>query len=124
MNIAKTELRASVSPIGLARRQCSGPVFKRCSLRISIRTPAILTAVLRGFPPPLQTNSGIIYQLGRGRFLRNTFQLFIHYSSYHPTMYSLVADSFVKFRSRKPRLTTVGIRYPDHAKPSIRKSWH
>jgi hypothetical protein len=27
-------------------------------------------------------------------------------------------------RSRKPRLTTVGIRCADHGTPSIRKSWH
>jgi hypothetical protein len=27
-------------------------------------------------------------------------------------------------RSRKPRITAVGIRYADHATPSIRKSWH
>jgi hypothetical protein len=27
-------------------------------------------------------------------------------------------------RSRKPRLTTVGIRCADHATPSIRKGWH
>jgi hypothetical protein len=27
-------------------------------------------------------------------------------------------------RSRKPRLTAVGIRCTDHATPSIRKSWH
>jgi hypothetical protein len=28
------------------------------------------------------------------------------------------------YRSRNPRLTTVGIRCADHAIPSIRKSWH
>jgi hypothetical protein len=28
------------------------------------------------------------------------------------------------FRSREPRLTTVGVRFADHATPSIRKSWH
>jgi hypothetical protein len=29
-----------------------------------------------------------------------------------------------RLRSRKSRLTTVGIRCADHATPSIRKSWH
>jgi hypothetical protein len=27
-------------------------------------------------------------------------------------------------RSRKPKLTAVGVRWADHATPSIRKSWH
>jgi hypothetical protein len=30
----------------------------------------------------------------------------------------------ISIRSRKPRLTTVGIRCADHAKPSISRSWH
>jgi hypothetical protein len=36
----------------------------------------------------------------------------------------LILEKYIYVRSRKPRLTTGGIRCADHATPSIRKSWH
>jgi hypothetical protein len=57
-------------------------------------------------------------------------QLFLHSSGVWTVLRTvLVSPVFTgeyigAIRSRKPRLTTVGIRCADHVIPSIRKSWH
>jgi hypothetical protein len=47
-----------------------------------------------------------------------------HHLRYQFQTHKLMSHSWHRLRSRKPRLTAVGIRCADHATPSIRKSWH
>jgi hypothetical protein len=49
--------------------------------------------------------------------------LFLQWRS-HRAVYRISSSLFLHLRSRKPRLTTAGIRCADHATPSIRKSLH
>jgi hypothetical protein len=76
-------------------------VFRRCSVRISAKTPAILTEVSRGFPQSFRTNCGIVPRLGHGHdvFLPNTFQFVIH----HPVIRRYITGSVVT-RPMKPTL--------------------
>jgi hypothetical protein len=62
----------------------------RCSVRISVRTPAILNETFCIFLQLLQANVGIVSSLGQNRFLTNPFQFNTHLSSIHSMLHSLL----------------------------------
>jgi hypothetical protein len=51
---------------------------RRCSVRIQIGTPAILTDVFRGFPQSLQANVGTEYRSGHDGPFQNLFRFTTH----------------------------------------------
>jgi hypothetical protein len=52
-------------------------VFGKCSVRISVGTPTILTEVFRDFPQLIRPNIGIAPQLVHDHLLHNSFQFTI-----------------------------------------------
>jgi hypothetical protein len=101
-------------------------VFENCPVRISSRTPASLTEVLRGFLQPLQENSGIISCFYHNHYLPDSFLFIIHLSSYHPTLHNLDAETIVKHSTKYciSLCFLVLIRNTHtHSFSKMRKSW-
>lgn len=80
----------------LAQKYHSRLVFRRCAIRISVGTRAILNEVLREFPQSLQENARIAHQLHHDCFIPDPFQFIIHLSPCHMKLYSVATDSIVK----------------------------
>jgi hypothetical protein len=70
-------------------------VCRKCTVRIYIGTPAVLTEVLRDFPEYLQVNAGLVSRWGHDPFLPNPLQFIIYQSSYHSILYSLAIGNVV-----------------------------
>jgi hypothetical protein len=70
-----------------------GLVFERCS----VGTPVFCDWSCRGSSQSLQANAWIVLRIGHDRFLPDPFQfVFIHLSSYCPTLYSPHTEIIVK----------------------------
>jgi hypothetical protein len=71
-------------------------ILKRCSVRISVETPAILTEAFRCFSQLLQTYSRTSPQSGHYRFLVNAFQFAIYLLAYYSALQGAATDSFLR----------------------------
>lgn len=80
----------------------AGNALPLCSVRLSARTPAILTDWLsHSFPqPPPHVNSGMRLRLGCDCFVPNPSQFATYLSSSCSAVCSLCADGVVKFATR------------------------
>jgi hypothetical protein len=61
----------------------------RCSVQISVGSPAILTKIFCGFLQSFQEDSGIVPQIGRGHLFPNPFQFIAHLFSYNSMLCNL-----------------------------------
>lgn len=58
-------------------------VFERYGVHISVRRSGVLNKVFRGFPQPLQVNTGIVSQIRPRPLLQLPFWLIIHQPAFH-----------------------------------------